>query len=112
MKLADIHRQLCEVYGEHAMSDSVVRRWVRHFDERCENVHDYPRSGRASEVNEDLVRVVEEKIQENKLFTVSSLSLHFPQISQSLHRGILSDKLRFEKLCSCWVLRCLRMNTK
>jgi hypothetical protein len=26
MKLADIHHQLCEVYGEHAMSDSIVWR--------------------------------------------------------------------------------------
>jgi transposase len=45
MKPADIHRQLCEVYGEHAKSDSVVRRWVRHFKEGRENVHDNPRSG-------------------------------------------------------------------
>jgi hypothetical protein len=29
MKPADIH-QLCEVSGEHAMCDSVVRRWVRY----------------------------------------------------------------------------------
>jgi hypothetical protein len=29
MKPADIHRQLCELYEEHAMSDSMVRRWVR-----------------------------------------------------------------------------------
>jgi hypothetical protein len=28
MKPADIHRQLCEVYEEHAMSDSMVRRWM------------------------------------------------------------------------------------
>jgi hypothetical protein len=28
MKPADI-RQLCEVYGEHAMNDSMVKRWVR-----------------------------------------------------------------------------------
>jgi hypothetical protein len=42
---ADIHRQLCEVYGEHVMSDSIVRRWVRQFNEGCENVHDDPRSG-------------------------------------------------------------------
>jgi hypothetical protein len=33
MKLAGIHRQLCEVYGEHSMSDSMVRRWMRHFNE-------------------------------------------------------------------------------
>jgi hypothetical protein len=45
MKLGDIHRQLCEVYGEHAMSNSVVRRWVRHFNIGCENVHDDQRSG-------------------------------------------------------------------
>jgi hypothetical protein len=25
MKPANIHRQLCEVYGEHAISDSMVR---------------------------------------------------------------------------------------
>jgi len=28
MKLAEIHRQLCDVYGEHAMSSSMVQRWV------------------------------------------------------------------------------------
>jgi hypothetical protein len=27
MKQADIHRQLCEVYGEHSMSDSMVGRF-------------------------------------------------------------------------------------
>jgi hypothetical protein len=29
MRTADIHRQLFEMHGEHAMSDSIVRRWVR-----------------------------------------------------------------------------------
>jgi hypothetical protein len=28
---ADIHMQVFEVYGEGAMSDSMVRRWCRHF---------------------------------------------------------------------------------
>jgi hypothetical protein len=55
MKLADNHRQLCEVYGKHAMSDSMVWRWVRHFNEGQENVYDDPHSGRLSAVNEDLV---------------------------------------------------------
>ena len=31
MKQAEI-RQLCEVYGEHAMSSSVVWRWERMFN--------------------------------------------------------------------------------
>jgi hypothetical protein len=83
MKLPDIHRQLCEVYGEDAMSDSMVR-WVRHFNERCKNAHDDPRSGRPSVINEDLVPAVEEKIQENRRFIISSFSLHLPHISWSL----------------------------
>jgi hypothetical protein len=29
MKPAGIHCQLCEVYGEHAMNDSMVRRWEK-----------------------------------------------------------------------------------
>jgi transposase len=64
MKLADIHH-LHEVYGEHAMSNSMVWRWVRHFNEGGENVHDDP-SGKPSVINEDLVHTEEEKIQENR----------------------------------------------
>jgi len=33
MTPAEIHRQLCDVYGEHAMGSSVVRRWVRVFND-------------------------------------------------------------------------------
>jgi hypothetical protein len=58
-------------------------------------------------VNEDLVRAMEEKIQENRRFIISSLSLHFPQISRSLLQEIVSDKLRFQKLCSRWVPKML-----
>jgi transposase len=61
MKPANIHRQLCEVYREHAMSDPMVRRWVRHFNEGRENVHDDPRSGRPPVVNEFFLPAVEEK---------------------------------------------------
>ena len=96
MKPAEI-RQFCDVYGEHAMSSSMVRRWVRLFNEGRENVHDDPRSGRLSVVNKDLVRAVEEKIRENRRFTITSLSLHFPQISWSLLHEIVSDKLKFRK---------------
>ena len=66
LKPAEILRQLCDVYGEHAMNSSVVQRWVRLFNEGRENVHDDPRSGRQSVVNEDLVRAVEEKVTENR----------------------------------------------
>jgi hypothetical protein len=95
------------VYGEHAMSDSMVRGWAIHFNEGRENVYDDPRSGQPSVVNEVFMPAVEEKIQENRRFTISSLSPHFPQISRSLLHEIASDKLNFRKLCSCWVPKML-----
>ena len=48
------------------MSSSMVRRWVRLFNDGRENVRDDPRSGQPSVVNEDLVRSVEGKIRENR----------------------------------------------
>ena len=47
LKPAEILRQLCDVYGEHAMNSSMVRRWVRLFNEGRENVRDDPRSRKA-----------------------------------------------------------------
>ena len=44
VKPADIHRQICEVYGENAMNDGMVRKCVRKFNECSDNVHDEPRS--------------------------------------------------------------------
>jgi hypothetical protein len=63
-------------------------------------------------VNEYLVRAVEEEIQENRRFIISSLSLHFPQISQSLLHEIVSDKLCFWKLCSRWMPKMLTEGQK
>jgi uncharacterized protein (UPF0335 family) len=44
VKTADIHRQICEVYDD-AMSDGIVRKWVRKFNEFRDNVHDEPPAG-------------------------------------------------------------------
>jgi len=45
---SEIHHQICQVYGDNAMSDGMVRKWVRMFDEGQQNVHDEARSGRPS----------------------------------------------------------------
>ena len=75
-------------------------------------MHDDPRSGRPSVVNEDLVHAVEVNIRENRRFTITSLSPHFPQISRSLLHKIVSDKLKFRKLCACWVPKILMEEDK
>jgi len=74
----EIHHQICQVYGDNAMSDGMVREWVRMFNEGRENVHDEARSGRPSLVNDDLLRKVNERVRDDKRFTISDLSLHFP----------------------------------
>jgi len=81
---SEIHHQICQEYGDNAMSDGMVRKWVRMFSERRENVHDEARSGRPCSVNDDLVRKVNERVCDDRHFTISDLSLHFPQISRTL----------------------------
>ena len=81
---SEIHHQICQVYGDNAMSDGMVRKWDRMFNEGRENVHGEARSGRPSLVNDDLVRKVNERVRDDRRFTISDLSLHFPQISRTL----------------------------
>ena len=85
---SEIHHQICEMYGDNAMSDGMVRKWIRMFNERRENVHDDARSGRPSLVNDDLVRKVNERVGEDRRFTISDLSLHLLRF-----QGIYSMKL-------------------
>ena len=40
---SDIHHQICQVCGDNAMSDGMVRKWVRLFGEGRENMHDNAR---------------------------------------------------------------------
>jgi len=90
---SEIHHQICQVCGDNATSDGMVRKWVRMFNEGRENVHDEARSGRPSLVNDDLVRNVTERVRDDRRFTISDLSLHFPQISRDLLDDTVSSHL-------------------
>jgi len=57
------------------MGDGMIRKRVRMFSEGRENVHDETRSGRPSLVIDDLVRKVNERVRDDKRFTISDLSL-------------------------------------
>jgi len=80
---SEIHHQICQVYGDNAMSDGMVRKWVRMFNEGRENVRDEVRSGRPSLVNDDLAHKVNERVRDDRRFPIYDLSLHFPQISRT-----------------------------
>jgi len=88
---SEIHHQICQVCGDNAMSDGMVRKCVRMFNEGRENVHGEARSGRPSLVNDDLVRKFNERVRDDRRFTISDLSLHFPHISRTLLSDIASS---------------------
>jgi len=88
---SEIHHQICQVYGDNAMSDGMVRKWVRVLNEGRENVHDEARSGHPSLVNYDLVRKVNERVRDDRRFTISDLSLYFPQISRTLILSVVAN---------------------
>ncbi|GBM51738.1 hypothetical protein AVEN_267115-1 [Araneus ventricosus] len=59
VKPTKIYLQLVEIYGENVMTDGMVRKWVREFNDGRTNVQDEARSGRPSIVNDGLVAKIE-----------------------------------------------------
>ncbi|GBM53376.1 hypothetical protein AVEN_81927-1 [Araneus ventricosus] len=89
------------------MTDGMVRKWVRQFNDGRTNVHDEAWSGRHSVVNDGLVAKVNEKIRENRRFTIRMLCDEFPQISKTVLHEIVTNRLNYRKLCSRWVSKML-----
>ena len=61
------------------MSDGMVRKWDRKFNEGHDNLHDELWSSQPSVVSDNLVRTVKAKVHEDWRFTILSPSLHFQQ---------------------------------
>jgi len=71
------------------------------------NVHDEERSGRPTIVTDELVAKINEKIHENRRFTITEFLLGFPQISRSLLHEIVTEKLGYHKSSARWVPKLL-----
>uniref|UniRef100_A0A8C5RFZ3 Transposase n=1 Tax=Laticauda laticaudata TaxID=8630 RepID=A0A8C5RFZ3_LATLA len=111
-KPIEIFWQLCEVYGDNIITEGGVRQWCIKFKNGRTNVHDEQRSGHPSIVTDELVTKADDKIHENRCFTVTELSLSFPQISHSLLHKIVTQKLGYHKFCARWVPIILTENHK
>jgi hypothetical protein len=72
-----IYQQVCEVHGENAVNDGMARISCRMFSQGITNIHDDNQSGRPSLVTADLLDQVNEKIRENKRFTILSTKRDF-----------------------------------
>jgi len=67
---SEIHHQISQMFGDNAMIDGMIRKWVRIFNEGRQNVHDKARSGRPSLMNDDLVLKVNERARDDRRFTI------------------------------------------
>jgi hypothetical protein len=67
------------------------------------NVHVEEQTGQPSAVSDNLVQSVDPKICERQCFTISELSLEFPQISCAVLYKIITLRLSYHKFCARWV---------
>lgn len=100
-KQVDVYRQIFEVYKGNAISDSIVRKWVRQLNGGRDQVHGDERSSFNLWLMKYVIKctMTNGLVTENRRF-VSDLSTKFPQISKPLLHEIVSEKLKFRKLCS------------
>jgi hypothetical protein len=79
---AEIHCRMSAVYGPNFMCDKCVREWCRKFCDGGTDVHDEVDQGWPSLVADNLVQHIDKVIRVRRRFTVSELSLEFPQVCQ------------------------------
>lgn len=94
IRLTWIHRQGYKVYGEHVIRHIIRWRLVRCFNDEWRKNQD-GESGRQSMRKDNLVCLAEYKISKNKQFTITSVLLHFPEISHPLLPKIVPEKLKY-----------------
>lgn len=98
----EIHRQLCEIYGEACISVQHVRKWCREFSEGRTDVHDEHRSGRPS-ISDEVVSKIERILLEDRRITIRELAAQVPEVCEKTIDTILTERLGYHKVCARWV---------
>lgn len=106
---AAIHKRLKNVYGDHTLDVSNVRRWASRIKggETAKGeavLTDQPRSGRPAHAVSDMnLKSTDELIKENRRITITEISEAL-DISRG-SAGNLVSKLGYSKVCAKWVPR-------
>ncbi|GIY82216.1 histone-lysine N-methyltransferase SETMAR [Caerostris darwini] len=106
---SDIHSQIVDVYGEEAMSRQHVAEWCRSFQSGRQDVENRTMAGRdrsSSSMTEINTARVEEMIQIDLRATLREISSEL-RLSFGSVQHIVSDVLRYSKVCARWVPRAL-----
>jgi transposase len=90
---AEIHCRMSAVCRPNFVSDTYDKDWCRKFRDERTDVHDEGGQGRPSLVTDDLVQHTDALVRERHWFTISELSLEFPQVSWMVLYEILMKNL-------------------
>jgi len=94
-----IHQILQQVYGEYALKERTVLKWVQHFREGRENPKNDASSGRpsTSSGNENIDRVHSLMLRDRRLTVIMIAELGLGK--SSIHR-ILTEHLEMKNFCT------------
>jgi len=95
----EIHQMLQQVYGEDALKERTVFKWVQRFWEGCEDPKEDARSGRpsTSSDNENINRVHSLVLSDRRM-TVRMIAEGLGLGKSSVHT-ILTEHLEMKKVC-------------
>lgn len=107
----NIHKQLISVYGDSAYSYVTVTKWRNCFLSGRNRVHDEERSGRPSAVKEDKnIVAVRTVLEKERRLTIDEILDRLPpdvELGRTTVFKILTEELKFSKVCARWVPRLL-----
>jgi len=108
----EIHQMLQQVYGECALKERTVFKWVQHFREGREDPKDDARSGcpSTSSGNENIDHVCSLVLSDRRL-TVRMIAEELGLGKSSIHT-ILTEHLDMKKVCAKIVLKLLTPEQK
>ena len=80
-------KEICEVYGEEALSVRTCERWFGHFRASRFDLSDLPRSGRPSKVDDDILRsIIEEDPKLTSYQVAETLGVAHSTVLEHLHK--------------------------
>ena len=84
------------------MSDVIVREWCRKFKDGRTDVHDEGDQGRKYVATDDIFQRVDHVVKENRRFTITELSMKFPEVSRSSLYSRGTRKKPYQRTSNLW----------
>lgn len=109
----DIVTRLLAVFGDDAMQQRTVYKWVQRYAAGRESLEDDPRSGRpATCVTPEMINAVKEIVCQNRCITIREIAAQAGIASTRQVHDILTKHLEMRKLTARWVPRLLNDSHK